>query len=91
MGRAEPERTCVGCRNRATKGKLIRIAGAPDGMMRVDPSGSAPGRGAWVHRDPTCAEAAMWKGVLARAFRRGLGESELGKLRRELDEHLGAM
>jgi len=91
VGRGEPERTCVGCRSRATKGQLVRLVGAPDGGVRVDPSGSAPGRGAWVHRDPSCVAAALRKGALARALRKGLGESEVGKLRHELHEHLGAL
>jgi predicted RNA-binding protein YlxR (DUF448 family) len=89
VGRADPERTCVGCRSRSTKGLLVRIARTVDGHVRVDPSGAMPGRGAWVHRDPSCAEAALRKGVLAHALRRGLGESEVGKLRHELHEHLG--
>ena len=88
--RAEPERTCVGCRSRAAKGKLLRVVRSPRGDVEVDPSGSAQGRGAYLHRDPSCVRAAVRAGVLARALRTGLGENELGKLRHELEEHLRA-
>ena len=49
--RRAPERTCAGCRARAPRGSLLRIVRGADGV-RVDRSGSAPGRGAYVHRGP---------------------------------------
>ena len=57
------ERTCVGCRNRAPKASLIRIVRAPAGGVSVDPGGSAPGRGCYVHAEEGClalADASPW-------------------------------
>ena len=88
--RGEPERTCVGCRSRAAKRELLRVVRTPRGDVAVDPSGSAQGRGAYVHRDPSCVGAALRAGGIARALRTGLGENEVGKLRHELEEHLRA-
>jgi predicted RNA-binding protein YlxR (DUF448 family) len=91
--RAEPERTCVGCRARAGKPDLLRVARSPSGEISVDPKGSAPGRGAYVHRDRSCVEAALHRRAFARALRAGpkeLEERELSKLRHELEEFLGA-
>jgi hypothetical protein len=88
--RAEPERTCVGCRARVGKQDLLRVTRSPSGDVGVDPGGSAPGRGAYVHPDRSCVEAAMRARAFARALRVGLGEMELSKLRLELEEHLGA-
>ena len=51
--RHEPERTCVGCRGKAPKGLLLRFA-LVEGVVLADPSGRAPGRGVYVHRDPDC-------------------------------------
>ena len=79
-----PERTCVGCRARAPRGSLLRIV-RRGGSAGVDRSGSAPGRGAWVHRDPACVDAALRKGTLARALRTGLGADELGRLRDDIE------
>ena len=83
MARA-PERTCAGCRARVPRGSLLRIVRGADGV-RVDRSGSAPGRGACVHRDPACLDVALAKGGLARALRTGLGADELGRLRDDIE------
>ncbi|HEX9716935.1 MAG TPA: YlxR family protein [Actinomycetota bacterium] len=78
---AEPERTCVGCREKAGKRGLLRVVRSPDGVVRVDAVGKAPGRGAYVHRDTSCLEAALRRGALARALRTGLGPDEAARLR----------
>ena len=86
----EPERSCVGCRERAPKAELVRVARTSAGV-RVDPRGSAPGRGAYVHRDPACIDAALRKGALARALRTGLAQEELARLRNEIEEAMQAI
>lgn len=83
--RRDPERTCVGCRGRAGKGDLLRVVRSSDGMVRVDARGSAPGRGAYVHRDPACASVAIAKGALGRALRTGLGPEEAARLGRDIE------
>ena len=83
----EPERSCVGCRRRAPKAELLRVAGTPV-SVRVDPAGTAPGRGAYVHRDRACVTAALRRGALARALRRGLDQEELARLRKDIEEAL---
>ena len=75
----------MGCRQRAPKGELVRVARTPAGV-RVDPHGNAPGRGAYVHRDPACVTAALRKGALASALHTGLAQEELARLRREIEE-----
>lgn len=79
--RAEPVRTCAGCRARTPKSELLRVARRPDGSVAVDPSGRQPGRGAYVHRRADCVEVAVAKGGLARALRTGVGPDEVGRLR----------
>ncbi|MEX0754234.1 MAG: YlxR family protein [Actinomycetota bacterium] len=87
--RPAPERTCVGCRQRATKGDLLRVVKAPDGTLRVDPAGSAPGRGAYLHRDPDCVAIAIDRGGLTRALRTGACAEAAARLRAEIDEVVG--
>jgi uncharacterized protein len=82
---AEPERTCVGCRNTAGKRKLVRLTRTADGTVRVDATGKAPGRGAYLHRDPACWMVAMRSGSVARALRASLGPGEVGTLLREIE------
>ncbi|HEY3263644.1 MAG TPA: YlxR family protein [Actinomycetota bacterium] len=67
--RREPERTCVGCRRRGSQRSLLRVVVGSDGMIRPDPAGREPGRGAYLHRDVGCIEAAVRRGTLARALR----------------------
>jgi predicted RNA-binding protein YlxR (DUF448 family) len=61
-------RRCVGCRRRATKPELIRLA-AVDGRLVLDRAAKLPGRGAWVCRDRACLEGAIERRAFARALR----------------------
>ena len=67
--RHEPVRTCVGCRGEAGKPGLIRVVRRPDGGAAIDRAGSAAGRGAYVHADPTCIDLARKRNALDRALR----------------------
>jgi len=64
----EPVRTCVACRQEAGKGALIRLVRGPDGSAATDPSGRAPGRGAYLHRNQECIEMARKRRQLERAL-----------------------
>jgi predicted RNA-binding protein YlxR (DUF448 family) len=57
----------VGCRQVLAKRTLIRIVRGPNGV-HPDPTGKAPGRGAYVHDRRACWEAAL-HGSLARALK----------------------
>jgi predicted RNA-binding protein YlxR (DUF448 family) len=67
--RREPVRTCVGCRAEAGKRALIRLVRGVDGSVRPDPTGRAHGRGAYLHADTACLEAARKRRALERALR----------------------
>ncbi|MET7360872.1 YlxR family protein [Streptomyces sp. NPDC005562] len=66
--RACPERTCVGCRERAAKSELLRIV-AKEGACAPDPSGTLPGRGAYVHPALVCLDQAIRRRAFPRALR----------------------
>ncbi|GGO56453.1 MULTISPECIES: YlxR family protein [Streptomyces] len=66
--RACPERTCVGCRERAAKSELLRIV-AVEGECVPDPSGTLPGRGAYVHPALVCIDLALRRRAFPRALR----------------------
>ena len=79
-----PIRTCIGCRERATKRELLRIVAGTDAEGREgsqtgswfvvpDPSGTAPGRGAHLHPTTDCLALAERKRAFARALRHDAG------------------
>ena len=67
-----PVRTCVGCRKRELAVDLLRVV-AVDGngeyAVTVDPARKLPGRGAWLHPDPQCLDAAIRRRAFVRALR----------------------
>ena len=65
----EPVRTCVGCREEGGKRALTRLVRGPDGVVRADPAGRAPGRGAYLHADQACVDRARRRRALERALR----------------------
>ncbi|MCB5182028.1 YlxR family protein [Streptomyces antimicrobicus] len=66
--RARPERTCVGCRERAAKSDLLRIV-AVEGACVPDHRGTLPGRGAYVHPAVVCLDQAVRRRAFSRALR----------------------
>ena len=69
----EPIRTCVACRREAGKGTLVRVVRDAGGGAAVDLAGRAPGRGAYLHRDPDCLAIARKKKALDRALKATVG------------------
>ncbi|WP_327353077.1 YlxR family protein [Streptomyces sp. NBC_01304] len=66
--RACPERTCVGCRERAAQSELLRIVLVEDACV-PDPRGTLPGRGAYVHPVSACLDLAVRRRAFSRSFR----------------------
>ncbi len=69
-----PLRMCVGCREALAKRSLIRVVRGPDGI-RIDPSGKASGRGAYLHDRRECWEKAL-RGALGQALKADLSTAE---------------
>jgi predicted RNA-binding protein YlxR (DUF448 family) len=61
-------RTCVGCRERASRAALLRVV-AVGGVLTPDPAHRLPGRGASVHPDPGCVDLAEKRRAFPRALR----------------------
>ena len=73
------------CRTKRPKGELLRVARAPDGSVMLDPAGRAPGRGAYVCREPAHLGEAPAR--IAAALRLSGGD-ELARLREEMEEEI---
>lgn len=78
-------RTCVGCRRRRTKDELLRVVRAPDGGVRLDRGGNAPGRGAYVCPDVRCFDMGTRRKRLGRALKTKLDAETLERLRGALE------
>ncbi len=59
MGKHIPQRTCIGCREVEAKRALMRIVRSTDGHVVADPTGKKAGRGAYLHKERECWEAAL--------------------------------
>ena len=66
--RAGPTRTCVACRTARPKRELVRVVRTPSGEVRLDDTGRANGRGAYLCRQDGCWTTAATKPILERAL-----------------------
>ena len=79
VGKADPRRTCVGCRRVAPSTELIRVAMDTRGELLV--SRTAPGRGAWLCAgSPGCLREAARRRAFERAFRRPVDRDVVSRL-----------
>ena len=74
--RRVPQRTCIGCRQVAAKRSMIRIVRTPEDGVQLDPTGKRSGRGAYVHENIACWEAALEGNRLAQALKTELSPEE---------------
>ena len=79
MRARSPRRTCIGCRQVADKGDLVRLV-VSDDRVQLDLTQRLPGRGAYVHRATECFESAA-RGGLGRSFRRGFSADVVSAFR----------
>lgn len=68
LRRTYPIRTCVACRTERQKRDLLRIVRRPNGVVSLDPSGRAAGRGAYLCADGSCWATAIKKKAIERAL-----------------------
>ncbi|MGI6216714.1 MAG: RNase P modulator RnpM [Coriobacteriales bacterium] len=87
----KPMRTCCACGRQDVKGELLRIVRRSDGIVKLDPSGREPGRGAYVCPDVACLEKAIAQHRLEKALRITVRPQDCDGLRRDFLEHLGAV
>jgi predicted RNA-binding protein YlxR (DUF448 family) len=78
-----PLRTCIGCRQTQSKRSLIRLVRTAEGVA-VDLTGKRAGRGAYVHAERSCWEAALKGGQLERALRTKVSAENRAALAQEL-------
>ena len=80
---------CVACRQMRPKKELARVVRSPEGEVRVDETGRANGRGAYLCRELACLERAVKIKALDRALETKIDEATLDALRKAFADGSG--
>ncbi len=85
MDKKIPQRKCVGCGEAHDKKDLIRIVRSKEGIISLDESGKANGRGAYVCKKKACLERAVKTKGLDRAFKERVSSDVYEGLKKEFE------
>lgn len=85
MQKKIPQRQCMGCRERKAKRELIRIVRDPEGMVSLDFSGKANGRGAYLCLNPECLKRAQRSKALERSLEVPIPDEVYDRLTKEME------
>ena len=80
-----PMRRCVGCMEKYEKSELVRVLRTPDGDVKIDATGRANGRGAYLCRRRACLEKALKNRGLERSLDMKIPESVMDERKKEMD------
>ena len=79
-----PMRMCVGCREMKPKLELLRVVKPQDGDARIDRTGKAQGRGAYVCQSIECLKKAQKSRALDRALETKIEDAVFAQLEAQL-------
>lgn len=79
-----PMRMCVGCREMKPKKELIRIVRSAEGVIKLDKTSKAPGRGAYLCTSIACLERVVKTRALERALEHKIEPEVYAQLKEEL-------
>lgn len=89
MPKKIPLRQCLGCREMKPKRELVRVVRSPEGTVSLDLKGKAPGRGAYVCRNPECLRKALRAKAIARSLSVEIPPELYDVLTRQMEEDHG--
>ncbi len=84
MEKKQPERQCIGCGEKKDKRSLIRIIRTPEGVICLDKTGRASGRGAYLCNNKECLKKAAKKKALPRSLKTEIPEQIYDSLAEQL-------
>ncbi|WP_373867086.1 RNase P modulator RnpM [Thermobrachium celere] len=79
-----PQRMCLGCMEMKPKKELIRVVRNKEGEVKLDLTGKAPGRGAYICRSVECFEKAYKGKKFEKALEVNISPEVYEKLKEEL-------
>lgn len=85
MAKKIPMRMCVGCRTMKEKRSLVRVVRAQDGEAKLDLTGKANGRGAYVCPSAECLKKAVKSRALDRALEVSISPEVMERLAEEIE------
>ncbi len=87
MPKKKPMRRCCGCMEMKPKADLIRVVRSKEGDVSLDLAGKAPGRGAYVCRDPECLRKARKARRFEREFSCAVSDDVYDRMEAELEKY----
>ncbi len=81
-----PMRKCTGCGAVRSKKELIRVLRTPEGEIKIDKTGRANGRGAYICDSAACLEKAKKTGGLARSLSVSIPDEVYENLVKEMEK-----
>ncbi len=85
MNKKQPLRQCTGCGEMKPKKELVRVVKSPEGIVSLDRSGKANGRGAYICHNAECYKKAVKSRRLEKAFSMQIPENVCEAILKELD------
>lgn len=82
-----PLRKCIGCNETKSKKELIRIVRNKLGEIKVDITGKAHGRGAYICNNKDCFEKVNKSKALNRAFQSDIPQDIYDELIKEIGDY----
>ena len=79
-----PMRMCVGCREMKPKAQLLRVVKPAEGEARIDRTGKAQGRGAYVCGQIECLRKAQKSRALERALEKPIEAEVFEQLEKQI-------
>ncbi len=81
-----PMRMCIGCGEMKPKKELMRIVKTPEDEVKVDVTGKANGRGAYICKSESCLEKAGKAKRLERTFSTQISPEIYETLKKDLTD-----
>ena len=63
-----PMRMCIACKEMKPKQEMLRVVKTAEGEIYADPTGKAPGRGAYICNNEECRKKLTVKKLLHKTF-----------------------
>ena len=82
-----PMRTCVVCHEKLEKRELLRVVKNKEGIVSVDTTGKANGRGAYIKKDLEVLEKAIKSKALERHLECQIDESIYDEIRKIIENN----
>ena len=84
MKKKLPLRKCLACEEKIEKKKLIRVVCNKQGEVKVDKTGKAHGRGAYICNKEECFKKAVENKAFNKAFKKDIDDSVYEKVLKEI-------